>query len=148
MPSLVESEHEPRPPERRTQRRGHEPLAVGVRGALIGGAGICVVVVAAVAICYAMFVSLARPPQSTREKLPAPESVRAQVVPVDPNQPERRRELRRQEDRLLGLDPSQDRYEWIDNRDGVARIPIDTAMDIIAEQGVKPTAPQAVEAKP
>lgn len=44
-------------------------------------------------------------------------------------------ELRRAEDRVLNG------YAWVDEEAGIARIPIDRAMAIVAEKGLPPAAP-------
>lgn len=47
-------------------------------------------------------------------------------------------ELRRAEDRVLNG------YAWVDEAAGIARIPIDRAMAIVAEKGLPPAAPTPV----
>jgi hypothetical protein len=95
-----------------------------------------------------MYRFLAR--QETREQKPA-----ATVLKVDPNaglaavprlvtsEPLALAEFRAQEDALLTT------YGWVEKDKGIARLPIDAAMRIVAEQGLPrfpPSAPSPVPA--
>jgi hypothetical protein len=60
---------------------------------------------------------------------PPPPEPRLQVAPS-----EDMRRMREEEDRLLG------RAGWVDRRQGIVRVPVDVAMEVIASRGVSPQA--------
>jgi hypothetical protein len=67
----------------------------------------------------------ARYPMAAGRDRPLPPPPRLQNYPFDDI-----KDLRRSEERLL------QRYQWVDQSSGVVRIPIDRAMDLVAERGL------------
>lgn len=143
MPLTEESNREP---SREALAAGHEPDVVSVRGVLWFGFWLFA---AAVAIHVGLWGLLRLfQVEATRKQPEIPPAVRAslqrtpaaprlEALPLVP-----RERLRADEEaRLSG-------YGWINRAGGVARIPIDAAMRIVAERGVPggkpmPAAPQA-----
>jgi hypothetical protein len=76
-----------------------------------------------------------RPPSPLRAgvKAPQPPEPRLQGVPGHPSDPQQ--DLR---DYLEEMKRQQNSYGWVDEKAGVAHIPIDDAMRIIAEKGLPP----------
>ena len=112
----------------------HEPNEIGVRYVVIGLAAIAMLIVAALALNFGWLAIAGRDADSAdvQPATPAPENV--QTLPrLDPNQAKSLAELRADERRLLTS------YEWLDEQQGLARIPIDRAIEIIAEQGLPET---------
>ena len=71
--------------------------------------------------------------EAKKEVIPSPLSYTPELVPgprliVDPGR--EFREMRAAEDRILKS------YDWIEKEKGIARIPIDRAMDILAQKGL------------
>jgi hypothetical protein len=76
----------------------------------------------------------ARYPLAAGRQRPLPPPPRLQTYPFDDI-----KDMRADQRRLL------DRYEWVDRRNGIVRIPVERAMDLIAERGLphRATAPAA-----
>ena len=75
----------------------------------------------------------ARYPLAAGRQRPLPPPPRLQTYPFDDI-----KDVRKDQRRLL------DRYEWVDRTSGVVRIPVERAMDLIAERGL----PYRAEAPP
>ena len=114
------------------KRQGYEPSDISVRGllAVVGiSVAAVVVIVAALWALMALFEYLRTPG-------PVSPLARFEVVPPEPRLDARPAqtlvELRRREDGMLTT------YGWVDRDAGIARIPIEQAMEILAEQGWPP----------
>jgi hypothetical protein len=114
-----------------TVKRGHERADVDVRRIALAGAGlVAIAVLVHVALWFQM-----RGLWSARERaLPPPVPV-ARALPQAPPEPrlqtspeEDLRALRREEDERL------EHYGWIDRQAGVIHVPIERAMELIAEE--------------
>jgi hypothetical protein len=111
--------------ERRSDaERTHEPDHVSARSVLIVG-GIMAAVVAGSMLFLIMLQGLLTP---SAEQLP-PAWQTAERPPVEFDQPAQLRRLRRWEAQVLT------EYGWQDDEQTIARIPVERAMAILAEQG-------------
>jgi hypothetical protein len=120
------------------ERRGHEPSDVSTTGVLVAG-GLLVAGLAASLIAVSWFqVALTgypvtvRPPEGGVASLPATSPALRALEPVpgaqyQPVTPPGRPDDER--DRLSS-------YGWVDREAGIVRIPIDRAMDLLAERGL------------
>ena len=121
----------------------HEMQDVSIRAIVRFGVGLAV----AAAIIHVGIWLLFRFFENYAERRDAAPSAMSARRPVEaPREPERlfpeprlerfpfatRENLRREEEALL------DGYGWVDRRGGVVRIPIDRAMDLIAQRGIPP----------
>jgi hypothetical protein len=79
----------------------------------------------------------ARYPLAAGQRRPLPPAPRLQTYPFDDIKELRRSEL-----------PRLERYEWVDKNTGVVRIPIERAIDLIAERGLPHRAPAPAGEKP
>jgi hypothetical protein len=112
-------------------KRAHESADVDVRRiALVGAALVAIAVVVHVALWFQM-----RGLWSARERALRPPVPVASARPEAPPEPrlqtspeEDLRTLRREEDEQLGS------YGWVDRQAGVIRVPIERAMDLVAQE--------------
>jgi hypothetical protein len=113
-----------------SEELGHEPLAVSARGVSIAAAMLLGVVVAALLLIAGLVMLLAgwRGGSATVHSPGTPVAPPPGIPAVDANQIGTLRQLRAREQALLTG------YEWIDREEGVARIPIRRAMEILAKQ--------------
>ena len=112
-------------------REGHEPLTINVRWLVIGAIGILLVLFGSMALMYWLTVSVARRPHLSAEDAPV-EWTQQNLPPdphVDPNQAHELKQLTEANQELLNS------YGWIDRRQGIARIPVDRAIELLAESG-------------
>ncbi|HEX2933369.1 MAG TPA: hypothetical protein VHV54_26805 [Candidatus Binatia bacterium] len=122
-------------------RSFHETTDVNARSVVLFGAGLLVIVLAAMTLTYLLLAyvtdrytarqSPVSPLAYTRAPTPEPH--------LTANAPEELRRLRATEDELLNS------YAWIDKENGSVRIPIDRAMEVLAQKGF-PTRRKAGEA--
>lgn len=120
--------------------RGHEPDVVNARLLKLSGAGLVLLVALVLLLVYAATRFLATQVQSQAEQAPGIQPTHTTTGPqVAAEQPRLLRELRASEQQRLTT------YEWIDQQAGIARIPIDRAMDILAKQGLPATEPESEE---
>lgn len=114
----------------RARRRTHEPGDVDPRPIVFAAAGLAatLVLVAAVALGTRL---LLRPDRAATARaaaaIPAPQLQSAPAADL--------RALVREKNAML------DEYRWIDPHRGVVRIPIDRAMQLLAERGARSAAP-------
>lgn len=115
----------------------HEHSDVNVRAIIAVAAGL---VVTAVVVHLAMLILFqhfeAREARRAHREFPLA-SIETQLPRpprIQPRPAEDLKELRRQEDEILAS------YGWVDERAGIARIPIDRAMQLVVERGL-PTRP-------
>ena len=113
-----------------SEQLGHEPTAVSARAVSIGVAVLLVGIVTALLLMAGLIVFLTsieggephvRPPGTAVAPPPG-------IPAVDANQTDTLRQLRAREQALLTG------YEWVDRDEGVARIPIGRAMEIVAQE--------------
>jgi hypothetical protein len=121
---------------------GHEPRDLPPRGILAFGIallivmGLVLVVATATNILLLGHLPSAPIPPANLQNAPIPTLPPAPVLEAEPGQ--QLQQLRSEEDKLLHS------YGWVDQKAGIVHIPIDRAMDILAQRGlpVRPT-PQA-----
>jgi len=110
---------------------GHELDHVYVPGIVWTTVGLVLLVVLALALMYGMLSVLNRSlpgsEPTSQVRLP-PAQVSAPWL--NPDQPRELQILRQREAELLG------HYGWVDQQQGIARIPIERAMTILTEQGL------------
>jgi hypothetical protein len=117
---------------------GHEPLAISARAVAIAVAVLFGGMLAALALVGG-FAQLLASSQGGEPTVTSPSTtieLPAGVPPVDANQVGSLRELRAREEAFLT------EYAWVDRDAGVARVPIQRAMEILARQSaLKPQLP-------
>ena len=124
--------HEPAPGHGPHAGRGHEQTDANVRKVAMFGVGLAAIIVAA---CLAMWITFnylnAHQPPTGPPRSPLATTRR---LPPEPRlQTSETRDLaavREAEDKALNS------YGWVDKDGGVARIPIERAMDLILERGI------------
>lgn len=111
--------------------RGHEPDASDARLIMLSGGGLVLLMAFVLLSVVGTLHLLARHEHAGSGQAPvAPLPPTATDPPVSADQPRQLHELRQVERRQLN------NYEWIDRPAGIARIPIDRAMEILAEEGL------------
>ena len=123
--------NQPPPHFEESLREGHEPLTINVRWLVIGAIGILLVLVGSMALMYWLTVSEARRPHLPSGEAPV-EWTQKNLPPdphVDPNQAHELTQLTEANEELLSS------YGWIDRRQGVVRIPVDRAIELLAKSG-------------
>jgi hypothetical protein len=125
---------------------GHEVSTVGVRTISIFTVGLFVVCLVVCLILRLWLEQLKHREQRVDALYPGRLAIEVDQFPQPRLQQNPRTELaevRAEEDRNLHI------YEWIDSQAGIARIPIERAMDILAEKGLpKVPAPAPVAGAP
>jgi hypothetical protein len=117
---------------------GHEPLAISARSVVIGMIALSLTVIAALLLMGGLMLYLARAFERAATVGPGGEPLAPPpgVAELQVDQSATLHELRDRENRRL------QEYTWIDREEGVARIPIRRAMQILAEQQTsQPAAP-------
>jgi len=104
---------------------GHEANVVSARGVLLATVALAALLVGALLAMRLLF-GVFSGETTSREQYWTPSA----NTPPDPDQPAQLRELRAAEEQLL-YD-----YSWIDEKNGVARIPINRAKELILRQGL------------
>ena len=111
-------------PDQESKQAGHQPIQTDVRAVYITGA----VIVATVVFAYLLIMGMMNWLTTADGRPPA-----SRFAKTDPDwadlQPLQR--LRRREAQLLN------EYQWVDQPAGIARIPIERAMEIVAETGLQ-----------
>ncbi len=117
---------------------GHEPIEVSATtvakgfGWLFGSIAVSLILMAILAAYFATADGGPATVQAPTEKFELPKNMPG----LDANQRSTLRELRGTEKKILT------EYEWLDAETGVARIPIRRAMELMAQRGANPEAPQ------
>src|SRR3990172_762004 len=115
---------------------GHEPNAINVRAVWLSAAGLLAVVVVSFLLMAELLKFLSgtaatpRPVAAMEHEAPP---MPAGVPKLNPNQTVKLNELRATERQLLH------QYTWLDRPAGLARIPIDRAIEIISASGLPET---------
>jgi hypothetical protein len=111
------------------ERAGYEPRDASIRGVL----WVALAIVVAVALGMAVLAIVVRLLETANERPALSPLERTEVVPPEPRlevHPARTlAEIRRREEGLL------ETFAWIDREAGIARIPIEEAMAVLAKQG-------------
>jgi hypothetical protein len=143
------NDHTPQQPADAPGRPGHEPSEVRIRGIFIFGAALIALIAVAMLVLAGMmrgFSAEEKADGTTTKELvqnrpgdfPAPNLQRHTTYDMV--------EFRKKEDAALSS------YGWEDRRAGIAQIPIDRAIDILARDGLPrpkpPEKPAAPEPKP
>jgi hypothetical protein len=112
---------------------------VSIRGVLAFAFWLAVGLVASAAAMFVLLKTLEKKERAEDRKLPpmiaaslarTPPEPRLEPYPLAP-----REKLRAEEDELLTT------YGWVDKDRGVARVPIDRAMDLLVQRGLPPARP-------
>lgn len=128
------------PPDADVIERGHEADTVNSRLLIVSGVGLVLLVVFALLFMHLMGAYLNRDQAKNGERQQAVRSTPARTgVRVTADQPRQLRELRQSEEQRLN------RYEWIVEPEGIGRIPIERAMEIIAKNGLPTPKPNTEE---
>jgi hypothetical protein len=110
--------HDFPPPEGDTQGMGYEHRDTNIRAIVMFGVGLIIVIVAAELVLLAAY----RPLVSRRNP---------------PDNPKPVENIGRQMRNLYdGQEATLREYGWVDRKAGVVRLPIDRAIDLVAERGV------------
>jgi hypothetical protein len=110
---------------------GHEPDTVPYGGVVAGAGGIVALVVISSLLMYAVFGFLAAHPTASPPPLSSIRESSSVTGPaLSADQPSQLRALRAAEEAQLST------YSWEDQASGVARIPIERAMQILAQRGL------------
>ena len=125
--------NQPPPHFEESLRQGHEPLSVPVRALAVGAALILFVVFAAMLLMYGLVIGTVAPQtagelrtEAERQRI---ETERPPDPQVEPNQAGGLEQLTKANERLL------ESYGWVDERQGIARIPVERAIELLAERG-------------
>ena len=113
-------------------RLGHEPLTVSVKGLIIGTAGVALLIVVSLALMYWLAIGLETREHVAEQTVPL-EWTQEDLPPAPHVQPNQAFELQQFTQANLDLLNS---YGWVDQRQGVARIPVNRAIDLLAERGL------------
>ena len=109
---------------------GHEPIGTNVRAVWLTGAGLAAIVLGSFLLVAGMMRYFASEDFALRE----PPGIQPPMTPgipqLDPSQPIELKHLRERERNELSS------YGWIEREAGIAHIPIDRAMQIVAAEGL------------
>ena len=112
----------------------HEPRDVNIRAIVLAGIGIIVLAATLHILLWVLFEVLSHrdvglhlppPPLADQPSGPVPPQPRLQALPRADL-----REMRTEEDAILHS------YGWVDEQAGMVRIPIERAMELLAERGL------------
>jgi hypothetical protein len=111
----------------------HEHSDINIRTVLTFGAGLAVVVITAAALMYALFLVLEgqaerRDPEISPVAMPSGQEAPAPRLLT--NEPASLSKFRAEETKKL------EGYAWVDERSGVARVPIEQAKKLILQRGL------------
>jgi hypothetical protein len=115
-----------------SRERGHEQSDLSVR-MLFGGLAILVAFTALAAFAMVGLFGVLDARETARQAPPSP-LVQTDVTPPQPRLESSPREVRDRIDALRAMQLST--YTWIDRQGGIARIPVDRAMEILAARGL------------
>jgi hypothetical protein len=135
----VSVSHEPREPRPEMIEQGHEEIAVDVTGVVRTVAGLLLLLAGTMALCWFLIGGLAPAPDPAVADRAGLGRVEPRGPDLDPDQPAIRRRLRREQLERLTT------YGWVDAEAGIARVPIDAAIDELVERGIAPPQPTEPE---
>jgi hypothetical protein len=121
--------------------RLHEPNVIVLRFAVVGMLSIVVLIVGAMLLAYGWLSVAERPPAAEPPDVSLPPEPLSEPR-LDADESATLAEFRAAEDTLLNS------YEWLDDQQSVARIPIDRAVQILAEHGLPQHQPEQSNAAP
>ena len=111
---------------------GHEERDANIRAILWFALTLALTVVVVMLVAKWVFNVLPKPQPATSSM----SSIRASELPPEPrlqvNGPADLLKFREQEDSVLNS------YGWVDRQNGIVRIPIDRAIDLLAQRGLPP----------
>jgi len=111
----------------------HETKDVNVLALSLFGVGLAVLCVVAIVLLIGLFRYFDKQEAATRVPAEAPAAAMPGLLP-QPNLQEHEREdlnqMRAQEDQILGS------YGWVDKNKGIVRLPIDRAMELLAQRNL------------
>ncbi len=111
--------------------RGHEPDAVNARLIMLSGGGLVLLMALGLLLVLGILRWMDTEQQSVSGQPPVAASTPIAAGPqLSADLPQQLHELRQAEEQQLSS------YQWIDRQDGIARIPIDRAMEILAKSGI------------
>ena len=112
---------------------GHEPLALNTRGVWIAAAVLVATIVASLAFIgwLLWYLSPGRRAPTMTDRIDQATPRAISVPDLDANQLDQLRALRREEREMLTT------YAWTDPQAGIARIPIQRAIQVISERGLE-----------
>jgi len=114
--------------------RGHEERDANIRVILWFSAGLIATILAVLLLMKWAFHAFT-PPESEAASMLSARGVINQPPPeprLQVNAPEDLKRMREEEDALLNS------YGWVDRQNGIVRIPIDRAIDLVARRGLPP----------
>ncbi len=120
---------------------GHEERDASIRGAMWFAAGLIATIIVVLALMRWLFVAFPKP-QGEMAAVPYVQGL-TQELPPEPrlqvHAPEDLKKMREQEDSML------DSYGWIDRQNGIVRIPVRRAMELLAERSSRSQTPSAAK---
>jgi hypothetical protein len=134
----VKMSHASTPPNAAAQA-GHEERDVTFRPVVISLIGLVGLIIVGAALMWALYQYFSARPAGAPAN-PLARSFGRQVPPeprLQSNPLEDLRQLRAQEDTTLNT------YGWVDRKTGVVRIPVERAMELLAQRGLPSRAPEA-----
>jgi hypothetical protein len=124
---------------------GHETTDVDLTGAakiLVYSIAFMAVTFAAMWLMFRFFINL----EVAKDPAPSPVAIPTERLPPGPrlqtNEPNDLRSFRQSEDAIL------DNYGWVDKENGIVRIPVDRALDLLVERGLPGPAPAGTAPAP
>lgn len=111
-----------------TPRRRHEPTDFSPSYIAVSGIILTVVAIGLYVLVWGFFNYFSKPPGPTQRATDLERSISAPRLQVDPHTDLER--IRKREIEILSS------YDWINKQDGIVRIPIDRAMDLVANRGL------------
>ena len=112
----------------------HEPDTINIRYVVVTGVGLAITLLLASCVAYGLYYEVSR---KNPKSIEPPSFVKRDMKSMGPQlNAEQWRTLdglRRAEEKLL------EGYGWIDEKNGIARIPIDRAIEILSENGLQPS---------
>jgi hypothetical protein len=121
---------------------GHETSDLGAKNIALFGAGLAVLITVALLVCYALVVWM-RESEARRAEPPSPLAVTREPTSgpqllVEPGRA--LKAMRQQEEARLKS------YGWIDQEKGIVHVPIERAIEMLAEKGL-PARPGKAQTK-
>jgi hypothetical protein len=118
---------------------GHEKSDVSISGIVKFGVGLAIVTVIVLVAMRGLFRSFEASQAKRDQPLPPMVAASLQRTPraprLEPNPLAPRAAAQAREDAILAS------YGWVDRNAGIARIPIDRAMELLVERGLPPSKP-------
>jgi hypothetical protein len=112
---------------------GHEPVEPKMSPIVMSLAGLLGIVLLSMLLVGLALSYFSHEHQNVPRVTPQPEKQPAIGPALDASQADDQKQLRLHQEKLLS------EYEWIDQKDGIARIPISRAMEIMSQKMKSPT---------